>query len=475
MNLEKLKKQDFVITIVLSILLVIGSLIIYASTYNTESSDLLTKQIILITIGLFIYFSIIIVDINWFKVPSLQLILYVLIILTLLYANTAGETIAGTNRWINLGFFSFQPSEYAKVLIIMFVALMFSKENLPDKNREYLLSDKTLEHGFSNLIKSYIKDLWKDYEVKSMVIVIIYVLPIAFLTFIQPALGNTIIIMALTVLTLFFSLKNQWVILRIFVLALLTFFIAKNFISFDIASSGFFFTMNNFSSVFVIVCTLAILVFAYYTKTKLWALLAISFLTVLSLLAGIFSWNNILGDYQQKRILTYLEGPEADPLGSGYQIIQSKIAIGSGQLWGRGYLQGTQSSLHILTQAHTDFAFASMSEQFGFIGASLLLLIYLFLILRILKIAKETKSDFGRIVCFGAVSLLLIHIFINVGMNMGKLPVTGIPLPLVSYGGSSVLMTLIVIALVQSVYASRRPVDMADSLMLTSLKGKDEE
>lgn len=210
-------------------------------------------------------------------------------------------------------------------------------------------------------------------------------------------------------------------------------------------------------------------------KVKWWVVIGVVLTTTIFLFGSIFAWNQLLGNYQRERVLTFIEGPEADPLGSGYQIIQSKIAIGSGQLFGRGFLQGTQSSLHILTQAHTDFAFASMSEQFGFVGALLLLSTYLTLLFRILKIAKETKIDFGRNMSFGVVGLLLIHIFINIGMNLGKLPVTGIPLPLVSYGGSSVLMTLIVLGLIQSVHASRRPVDMADSLMLTSLAGNKSE
>jgi rod shape determining protein RodA len=213
----------------------------------------------------------------------------------------------------------------------------------------------------------------------------------------------------------------------------------------------------------------------FFIKVKWWLVLGVALTTTLFLASSIFAWNQLLGNYQRERVLTFIEGPEADPLGSGYQIIQSKIAIGSGQLFGRGFLQGTQSSLHILTQAHTDFAFASWSEQFGFVGALLLLSTYLILLLRILKIAKETKSDFGRNLAFGVVGLFLIHIFINIGMNLGKLPVTGIPLPLVSYGGSSVLMTLIVLGLMQSVHASRRPVDMADSLMLTSLAGNKSE
>jgi len=476
MNFRKLLKQDFIITFVILVLLGIGSLVIFSTTYNTEGADLLNKQIILITIGLVIYFALILIDIDWFKVFSIQLILYLIIIATLLYAVLFGSTIAGTNRWIDLGFFAFQPSEYSKVLIIMFISLIFSSENLPLKeNLKEIQSRFQKEYGLKNNFKETLKKIANDREFRGLFYVALYVFPIVILTFIQPSLGNTIIIIGLTFFTLFFSTKYQTQILKILILGLLTFLFIRNFISFNTGTASFSFSTNINNLYFLIITVLLFLLLAYFMKVKWWVVLGVVLTTTIFLFGSIFAWNQLLGNYQRERVLTFIEGPEADPLGSGYQIIQSKIAIGSGQLFGRGFLQGTQSSLHILTQAHTDFAFASMSEQFGFVGALLLLSTYLTLLFRILKIAKETKSDFGRNMSFGVVGLLLIHIFINIGMNLGKLPVTGIPLPLVSYGGSSVLMTLIVLGLIQSVHASRRPVDMADSLMLTSLAGNKSE
>lgn len=476
MNFKRLFKQDYIITIVILVLLGIGSLVIFSTTYNTPGSDLLTKQIILITIGLVIYFSLILIEIDWFKVISIQIILYAFIISTLLYAVFFGSTIAGTNRWIDLGFFAFQPSEYSKILIIMFTSLIFSSENLPLKeNVREIQNNIQKKYGFSKNIKGKITSLINEREFRGLFFVAIYVLPIIILTFIQPSLGNTIIIIGVTVFTLFFSTKYQTQLLKVTISGILTFLIVKNFINFDVETAGFSISTETDNLIFLIAIILIFLLFVVFSKIKWWLVIGIMITTTFLLIGSIFAWNQFLGNYQRERVLTFIEGPEADPLGSGYQIIQSKIAIGSGQLFGRGFLQGTQSSLHILTQAHTDFAFASMSEQFGFIGALLLLSTYLILLFRILKIAKETKSDFGRNLAFGVVGLLLIHIFINIGMNLGKLPVTGIPLPLVSYGGSSVLMTLIVLGLVQSVHASRRPVDMADSLMLTSLAGNKSE
>lgn len=476
MNFKRFVKQDFIITFVVLVLLGIGSLVIFSTTYNTGSSDLLIKQIILITIGLVIYSTLIFIDINWFKVFSIQLLLYVFIIGTLLYAVFFGSTIAGTNRWIDLGFFAFQPSEYSKVLIIMFISLVFSSENLPlEEKVKEIHKSPGRNLRLKDKFKEFIINIINDREFRGLFYIALYLLPIVILTFIQPSLGNTIIIIGISLFTLFFSTKHQSQILKILIIGLLTFLIVKNFVSFDVENVGFVFSPSVNNIFILLFLIILFLIVNYVMKNKWWLVLTVFFLTTFLLLGSVFTWNQLLGNYQRERVLTFIEGPEADPLGSGYQIIQSKIAIGSGQLFGRGFLQGTQSSLHILTQAHTDFAFASMSEQFGFVGALLLLSTYLILILRILKIAKETKSDFGRNLAFGVVGLLLIHIFINIGMNLGKLPVTGIPLPLVSYGGSSVLMTLIVLGLVQSVHASRRPVDMADSLMLTSLAGNKSE
>ena len=137
-------------------------------------------------------------------------------------------------------------------------------------------------------------------------------------------------------------------------------------------------------------------------------------------------------------------------------------------LTGRGFLQGTQSNLNILTQGFNDFVFATFSEQFGFIGSVLVLILYLIIILRIIKIAIESYNLFGKYLSLGVSLIFLLHVFINIGMNLGILPVTGIPLPLMSYGGSSILTILIALGLVQSVNSSKKAVDIADNLMVTS-------
>ena len=165
----------------------------------------------------------------------------------------------------------------------------------------------------------------------------------------------------------------------------------------------------------------------------------ISFLTFLISLPFIISF---LKPYQKLRILTFLD-PDRDPLGAGYQIIQSKIAIGSGGLSGKGFLKGTQSYLDFLPEKHTDFIFTLFSEEFGFFGSIVLLLIYTIIIIRIIRIGVISRSNFAKLFCFGFAFAIFIYIVVNLSMVLGLLPIVGSPLPIMSYGGSSMLATMI--------------------------------
>ena len=171
-----------------------------------------------------------------------------------------------------------------------------------------------------------------------------------------------------------------------------------------------------------------------------------SFLTFLISLPFIISF---LKPYQKLRILTFLD-PDRDPLGAGYQIIQSKIAIGSGGLEGKGFLKGTQSYLDFLPEKHTDFIFTLFSEEFGFLGSISLLLLYIIIIIRIIRIGALSRSDFAKLFCFGFAFAIFIYIVVNLSMVLGLLPIVGSPLPIMSYGGSSMLATMIGFGIVMS-------------------------
>ena len=178
----------------------------------------------------------------------------------------------------------------------------------------------------------------------------------------------------------------------------------------------------------------------------------------LKLLAGLFAagiaalpvlWH-FLKDYQKMRIMVFMD-PNVDPLGSGYHIIQSKIAIGSGMLFGKGLFEGTQSQLNFLPENHTDFIFAVVGEELGFVGAAVLLLLYLVVLWRGVQIARDASDIFGRLLAVGITSMLAFHVLVNVGMTMGIMPVTGIPLPLMSYGVSSLTTNVLAIALLLNI------------------------
>ena len=170
-------------------------------------------------------------------------------------------------------------------------------------------------------------------------------------------------------------------------------------------------------------------------------------------LSGIFMFPffwHFLKDYQKSRLLVFLN-PNSDPLGAGYTMIQSKIAIGSGGLLGRGWMAGTQSQLNFLAERHTDFIFSVVGEEWGFFGSVLLLVLFGLLILQILKVAELAKDPLGRLLAAGFAAIIFFHVFINIAMNVGICPVVGLPLPFISYGGSSLLINLLAVGIVLNI------------------------
>ncbi len=180
---------------------------------------------------------------------------------------------------------------------------------------------------------------------------------------------------------------------------------------------------------------------------------SVAVLSIPAMAVAPFIWLK-LKPYQQNRIMTFIK-PDIDPLGTGYHINQSKIAIGSGQFWGKGFLKGTQTRLHFLPEQHTDFAFSVLAEEWGFAGSVLLLLLYLFLVLWCLNIAKFAKNKFGSLLTVGIVAIIFWEAVINVGMVTGLLPVVGLPLVLFSYGGSSLITTMAAMGLIMNVSMRR--------------------
>ena len=286
--------------------------------------------------------------------------LYLAGTLMLVLVLVSGVIGKGAQRWLDLGFMRFQPSELVKLATPMMIAWYLSARSLPPS--------------------------WKMLLV-SMVLILLPVLLIAK----QPDLGTAILV----------------------------------------ASSGLF------------------VLFLAGMSWRLIAGLAIALAAAAPLL-----WY-FMRDYQRKRVLTFMN-PESDPLGSGYHIIQSKIAIGSGGIYGKGWLNGTQSQLEFLPERHTDFIFAVLGEEFGLVGISLLLLLCTFIILRGLYIASQAQDSFSRLLAGALTLVFFVYLFVNTGMVSGLLPVVGVPLPLVSYGGTSLVTLMAGFGILMSIHTHRK-------------------
>ncbi len=203
------------------------------------------------------------------------------------------------------------------------------------------------------------------------------------------------------------------------------------------------------SSLVVFFTWFAMLMFSKIRKKQLFSLIAAG------LLLSVFAWFFALHDYQKQRVYTFIN-PSIDPQGQGYNVLQSIIAVGSGGLFGRGVGRGLQSQLKFLPERQTDFIFASTAEELGLLGSVIILLLFMAILLRILRACRTARDNFGMYLALGIFFMLFFQILINIGMNIGILPVTGIPLPLLSYGGSSLLTTLLSLGLIQSIIARQK-------------------
>lgn len=317
--------------------------------------ELLVSHLIYIVLGLLIFFILSRVDYQIFTRFHWPFFVFVLVLLaiTFIFGSGARETV----RWIKIGTYSFQPSEFAKPFLVLIFASFAA---------------------FS---------AWKFKEL--LIGLAILLLP-AYLIFEQPDLSSSLVIICVWLGIAFLKADKKQVLFLTF------------------------------------------------------------FFLVLGSAAGL-----LLKDYQRERIATFLR-PLEDPLGKGYHLIQATLAAGSGKFFGRGWFRGTQSHLRFLPERHTDFIFASFAEELGFVGSAALLIIYFILLNQILKIAKNSEDEFGGFICIGVFSLFFAQIVINIGMNLGLLPITGITLPLISSGGSSIVSLMACLGLVESVACRQR-------------------
>lgn len=354
--MHRLKKLDF--SLFLPAIFLLGFGLVTIASVSTENFQ---AHLLYVLISLVFFFIFSLLDIEILLSFSPFIYIFCLIFLTL--PLLVGTVTRGAVRWIPIGSFTIQPSEFAKPLLAIFSAWFWLK---------------------------------KEFTSKRVLIFFSLFLPVLILIFLQPDLGSTGVVFSIFLGTLFLM------------------------------------------------------------KISLKQVFVFSFILSFILSLGWFS----LKDYQRFRIIHFLN-PYSDPLGQGYNLIQAKIAVGSGGLFGRGVGRGTQSHLAFLPERHTDFIFSSLAEELGFLGSFAVLLLYFLLFLRILKISGISQTGDQTISPFFILTMcLFFYLFfqtvVNVGMNIGLLPITGVTLPLVSYGGSSLVATMISLGMLQSVWTSKR-------------------
>ena len=356
------RQFDLVLVVIAALLILYGVIMIYSANQNQEDlQDLWWTQLTRALIGVGVMVAVAAFDYRWYA--NLYKPLYVVMLSLLAILFIAAELTAGTLRWLDLRFFPVQPSEIAKIVLIIVTAK--------------ILADRDGEMGrFRNLVFS------------GMLIV-----PPLLLIYLQPDLGTTVI--AATV----------WLIM--------------------VLMGG----VNIFH---------------------------VGLLGLAGLLTSPIVWLT-MADYQRERVLLFMNPDQTDP--SYFNIQQALISIGSGGILGKGFSIGTQNQLHFLRVRHTDFIFSVIGEELGMLGAVLLFSLILLLIWRIMRAADLTADPFGRFIAIGVAALIFFQSFVNLGVNLGVLPVTGTPLPFVSYGGSSLIAFLIALGLVQSVLMRRKVLD----------------
>lgn len=356
--LNHIKKLDWILIISSFLLVGIGILSIYSSSFGRGDFSNFYKQIVFFGIGVFLMFLISFFDYRILKNDSyLILIFYFLNILALVGLLFLAPEIRGTRSWYKLGPVSFDPIEFTKIILMILLAKYFSMRHIEIN------------------------------QIKHIILSGAYVILPVFLIFLQPDLGSALIILSLWIIVLIISgIKMRHFLMLIF---------------------------------------LASLIF-------------------------VLGWSSLLKDYQKERILSFVY-PQEDPLGASWSQNQAKIAIGSGGIWGQGIGNGSQTQYGFLPETQTDFIFASIAEETGLIGISFLFLLFSVILLRTYKIILKAKTNFARLFIAGFGAVLITQVFINIGMNIGIAPIIGISLPLVSYGGSSLILTFIGLGIIQSI------------------------
>jgi rod shape determining protein RodA len=364
-----MKNSRLIIIAVALLICAIGVMSIYSSTYQKEGriwQDIYKRQIIWMALGVIFFF--LLSNFNYRKLWDATYPLYVFAIFLLFLVFMLGLTRMGAQRWLKLFWFNFQPSEFAKLVMVIFLARYYSTKSSFDVG---------LSAARLNLMKGFVLPLLLTFIPVGLIIE-------------QPDLGSGVMVLLVFMAVVFISgVKFRYI---------------GSFLGIGIACMPIL-------------------------------------------------WHYLRG-YQKERLMVFLN-PNIDPLGAGYTVIQSKIAIGSGGIFGKGWLSGTQGQLRFLPEAHTDFIFATFAEEWGLLGCAVLLFLYYLIISEGIRIGMRTNDAFAKLLAFGISMMLGLQVLVNIAMNLGLAPVVGVPLLLMSYGGSSVFVTFIALGILANIDKQR--------------------
>ncbi len=417
---------DYLLVVTATILVFIGILMIYSSGFDPIdkiNSGLYKKQIIWFIISFIVMIAVSFVNYKVLGDYSLHIYLFILVLLIL--TTIFGTPIRNTRAWIDFGFFSIQPSEFMKLALVIIIAKYLEIRERDVRNLRELLIPSIL----------------------TIVPVLVIIM--------QPDFGTAFVLIPVLFTMLFVGgadVSHLVAIISIATIALVVPIILTYREWVGAESSNIILDFFQDADLLLIVSgvlfIIAIATYAlhFFLIKKIYRKLYIpSIVLSLGLFFSILI-QNLLKEYQKKRILVFLN-PDLDPHGSGYNVIQSKIAIGSGGFFGKGFLKGSQSQLGFLPEKSSDFIFSVVAEEWGFIGALIVIAFLSIIVLRGIQIALESKDKFGALLASGIVALFFFHIFINIGMGVGIMPVTGLPLVFVSYGGSNLALSMISIGI----------------------------
>jgi len=392
---NKMREFNWGIFIPALILSILGILFIYSASKGAGNTAFLLRQSIAFGIGLFMMIITIYLPKRFFE--TYWFIFYIFSIILLAAVLVFGQVVYGTKGWLKYGSLSFQPAEFAKFGLILALAGFISRKGISISN---------------------IRDLFYS----AILVIVPFVL-----IWMQPDHGTASVLLVLYLGFLFWVGFNSFFIYVILSIPLLVLFSFK----------GFWF--------YIIALVIFSLLTLFFRKKLIFTLIVIGLYISIGFITPLIY--NQLQSHQKSRIDSFVN-PTLDPLGTGYNVLQSTMAVGSGGLFGKGLFQGSQTQLRYIPMQWTDFIFSVPTEEWGFLGGVGVILIYMFLILKIIEVANLTDNKFNSIVCFGITIIFIYHISINIGMVIGLTPVMGLPLPFMSYGGTALIINLIFIGFV---------------------------